>query len=479
MGQRSHTSAPNTPRMSVPIIAGKVADTTATVNLTMDASVEGGIVVREDGGAYPAEPTAWTSYAAGEVIEEDLTGLAADTLHQAKLLYRMPGGAVSMSSSECSFRTQRAALSTFKFGIVADHHAHGSKRNGYTDRIELISITHQNMIDAGLDFFFDLGDSIHCENISWGSARTQHEAERRHREYRDLIGSLGMACPLFFVQGNHEGEQKWRTEHGDPTPDLALAARQKYIVNPNWSADFWQAGASVLPVGDFFKRTSESVYAWEWGDALFVVLDPYWRTGTKPHSNGTADDTSAYEEDGWNWTLGLGQYNLLYSILAASSKTWKFVFVHQLVGGRQVEGSITPYGRGGIQYVPYFEWGGKNLDDSEGFTAERVGWTYGSIHDMLVAAGVTAVFKGHDHFYAYEELDGLVYVTCPMPRDDTYGWGFKTQGGYTDEGSTYVQNSGHVEVTVTGTTSVKIDYIRAYLAGDGTNGETADTHTIS
>jgi len=25
-------------------------------------------------------------------------------------------------------------------------------------------------------------------------------------------------------------------------------------------------------------------YAWEWGDALFVVLDPFWYTSSRPYS---------------------------------------------------------------------------------------------------------------------------------------------------------------------------------------------------
>jgi len=42
----------------------------------------------------------------------------------------------------------------------------------------------------------------------------------------------------------------------------------------------------------------QNYYAWTWGNALFVVLDPYSYTLRKP--NGSVDN--------WAWTLGDIQY---------------------------------------------------------------------------------------------------------------------------------------------------------------------------
>ncbi len=56
------------------------------------------------------------------------------------------------------------------------------------------------------------------------------------------------------------------------------------------------------------------------------------------------------------------------------------------------------------------------------------------IHQLMVDNGVTIFFHGHDHIYAMEELDGIVYLECPKPDDagyawDPYGYGY-TEGLY-------------------------------------------------
>ncbi len=103
----------------------------------------------------------------------------------------------------------------------------------------------------------------------------------------------------------------------------------------------------------------EDYYAWEWGDALFIVLDPYRFT---PPSRGTTDN--------WNPTLGDEQYQWLKQTLETSNAKWKFVFIHQLVGGAGKDG------RGGVEAAPYFEWGGQNADGSDGFAQQRSGWPH-------------------------------------------------------------------------------------------------------
>ena len=72
----------------------------------------------------------------------------------------------------------------------------------------------------------------------------------------------------------------------------------------------------------------ENYYAWEWGDALFVVLDPFWNTMSMPHRTGGYESSN----DAWDWTLGLDQYNWLYETLSGSDATWKFVFSHHVTG---------------------------------------------------------------------------------------------------------------------------------------------------
>ena len=47
------------------------------------------------------------------------------------------------------------------------------------------------------------------------------------------------------------------------------------------------------------------------------------------------------------------------------------------------------------------------------------------VHQLLVNNHVTAFFHGHDHEYAHEQRDGVVYQLVPMAADATYGYGFK------------------------------------------------------
>ena len=57
-------------------------------------------------------------------------------------------------------------------------------------------------------------------------------------------------------------------------------------------------------------------FAWTWGDALFVVIDPYW------HSDGAADNELGSRDkkgrDLWRNTLGDAQYHWLRQTLEQS-----------------------------------------------------------------------------------------------------------------------------------------------------------------
>ena len=141
------------------------------------------------------------------------------------------------------------------------------------------------------------------------------------------------------------------------------------------------------------------------------------------------------------------------------------------------------YGRGGAYAVPYVEWGGNNDDGTTwAFDTNRTDvnprWTV-PVHQLLVNNHVTAFFHGHDHEYAHEQRDGVVYQEVPMAADATYGYGF---GEYTVDGVYTLKvlpNSGHLRVTVDPTNGVTVQYVRASLAAaGGTNGAIADSYNI-
>lgn len=174
----------------------------------------------------------------------------------------------------------------------------------------------------------------------------------------------------------------------------------------------------------------------------------------------------------WNRTLGEAQYRWLQRTLAADRSAYRFIFIHHLVGGDD-------QGRGGVERAGYFEWGGRNSDGSDGFAAHRPGWAM-PIHDLLVAHHVTAVFHGHDHFYARQELDGIVYQLVPQPAHH----GRRNSGpaaGYSYRSGDILDGSGHLRVRVA-PAAATVEFVRAVLPADerrnGANGQVAQRYEL-
>jgi hypothetical protein len=133
--------------------------------------------------------------------------------------------------------------------------------------------------------------------------------------------------------------------------------------------------------------------------------------------------------------------------------------------------------RGGIERALYYEWGGRNSDDSWGFDTNRPTWAM-PIHQLMAANNVTIFFQGHDHLFAKEELDGVVYLELPQPAD------YEVDGTPPDNADRYsasaltLTNGGHVRVTVSAD-SVLVEYVRTQIAADGVpNGRISHAFTI-
>ncbi|MEI6841549.1 MAG: metallophosphoesterase, partial [Methanomicrobiales archaeon] len=260
------------------------------------------------------------------------------------------------------------------------------------------------------------------------------------------IDTIGYSVPLFLVPGNHDGEAGYALDGtGNNIAVQSLQFRQQYFPNPE--PDGFYTGNSV---DEAITGLRQDYYAWEWGDALFVVLDPYWYTTTKPGG----------QTDGWGWTLGETQYTWLKQTLGKSQAPYKFVFAHHLVGG-------DPQGRGGTEFASLYEWGGNNPDGSYGFDQQRPGWGV-PIHQLLVDNNVTAFFHGHDHFFAKQELDGVIYQEVPQPATissskDSPG----AEYGYTS--GVLLGSPGHLRITVS-PGSALVEYIRSALPAGNTSG---------
>jgi 3',5'-cyclic AMP phosphodiesterase CpdA len=287
-----------------------------------------------------------------------------------------------------SFHTQRAAGASFTFTIEADPHFQDPRFDGGVYAHSLA-----NALANQPDLHINLGDTFMTEK---GQPKTKEDVTQTISGMRPYFGVLAADTPLFLVNGNHEAELGWLTN--SPQKDIALwsvAARQQYYPNPQ-PGSFYTGSGSIDPL---LAAKRDGYYAFTWGDALFVILDPFWYTTKKPQANDP--------QSNWNWTLGEEQYNWLSGTLQASEARYKFVFIHHLVGG-------AADARGGVEFANLYEWGGQNADGTSGFAEHRPGWQM-PIHDLLVQNQVSAVFHGHDHVYIQQELDGVVYQEVPQP----------------------------------------------------------------
>ena len=461
-------------------LLGRVTDTTVTVNIYSLIETDFFVEYGTTPGIYTDQTAVVAGHPAETAGEIVLDNLLPDTRYYYRLAVRRSGLGSYETGEERTFHTKRSQSSTFSFSVIADEHAQLAHNLPQNDRmIRLFETTIQNIAASGPDFLISLGDLACPFTGRWRSASNLAEAKERYLLARRYVGEVTHSASFYLVLGNHEAERGWcYIDPDDELTIISVLARKELIPNPVPDA-FYSGNVEMVP--EYGLR--EDYYSWEWGDALFVVLDPFWYTMNKPHNHGGSTGT----HNGWDWTYGKEQYDWLFETLNSSDAKWKFVFTHHLtsttITGWPPDWYTPYYGRGGIEIAkhkvdqrPSFEWGGEDETGADVFDQERPGWSHGPIHDMMVAAGVTIVFHGHDHFFGKQDLDGIVYLECPTPNDANYGRGFMIAGEYVN-GDMY-RNAGHVQITVNGPGSVTLEYIRAYLPGDGTNGEVACSYTI-
>ena len=380
--------------------------------------------------------SASVSLVAGEPARISLTGLSADTAYFYRVQFVAEGKTTAVAGKQNSFRTARPAGATFTFTVQADSHM---DENSVT---RMYHRTLANVLAAKPDFHIDLGDTFmtekHYSPLSATSppAASEQQVVDRYLFERNNFADITAAVPLFLANGNHEGELGWLNTGGSNNlPNWAAQARQKYFVNP---------APNTFYSGDTSSNGRSAWYAWQWGDALFIVLDPFWNS------------SKAKGVDGWSMTLGDAQYRWLETTLANSRAAFKFVFLHNLVGG--LDGQM----RGGIEAAPYFEWGGYDSDGvTKSFASKRPGWT-APIHELLVRHGVSAVFHGHDHLFVKQDLDGIVYQEVPQPSALNTNNAANLARDYHYNSGTAISSAGHLRITVT-PDQVTAAYVRTWL----------------
>jgi hypothetical protein len=419
----------NVPEHPFDLVLGRPERNSITASVLVYRDTDGYIAYGTEHGNC-AERTAVRRFPKGEPAEIVIGSLKPNTQY----FYQFRAG--DLVSLENTFHTQRPPGSRFAFTITADSHL--------DDRVsaQLYQRTLANALADTPDFNIDLGDTFMTEKHDSRTA-----ALRQYLAQRYYFGQLCRSAPLFLVLGNHDGESP--RGRGDETDSLAVwsnLTRKHYFANPVPDG-FYSGNGRKHPEAGLLQ----DYYAWTWGDALFVALDPFWYTR---HERGRRDN--------WKRTLGQEQYEWLRQTLESSTAKLKFVFIHHLVGG------ATPEGRGGAEAATFYEWGGHNADGTDGFKENRAGCS-APIHELLMRNHVTAVFHGHDHLYAKQDLDGIVYQEVPQPGDPRPNIRNAAEYGY--KSGAILSSSGHLRVRVSGTRAT-VEYIRAYLPND----ERADRH---
>lgn len=398
----------NVPAHPVDLVLGRPTRDSVILSVLTYQDAQGYIVYGTEPGHYPQHtPTRIFKQAApSEVL---LGSLRPDT----RYFYQLRLGGTNCGAG--GFHTQRPPGSTFTFTLTADSHLDERVR------AELYQRTLAGALADAPDFHIDLGDTFMTEKHDHPD-----NAARQYLAQRFYFGQLCGSAPLFLVLGNHDGE--YPHGNGRDPESLALwssSMRKRYFPNPEPDGFF---------TGDTTKSAEagllQDYYAWQWGDALFVVLDPFWFSQSARGSR-----------DNWSCSLGADQYQWLQRTLEASRARFKFVFIHHLVGG------LDNQCRGGAEAAPFYEWGGHNADSSDGFPAHRPGWP-APIHQLLVRHHVSAVFHGHDHLYAAQNLDGLVYQEVPQPGNPGGGRLPRSAAEYGYRSGTVLGGSGYLRIKV-------------------------------
>jgi hypothetical protein len=444
------------------LVLGRASDRSVTVSALAREPREGYFEYGTASG-NDSRKTRLLAFPAGQPVELVFDNLQPDTECFYRLQWRKPGEVAFNARPECRFHTQRAAGSTFTFGVQGDSHP---ERPQMSDP----ALYARTLLDAASgkpDFYICLGDDFSVDTLRTVNADT---VAGRYTLQRPFLGLVAQSAPLFLVNGNHEQASLFNFNQMGTPHDVAVWAQNARNRNfPTPAPDGFYTGDAepfkgIGPLKDY--------YAWTWGDALFVVLDCYWHSPAlvdnafRETGGGKKGQDGHRDRDWWALTLGEAQHHWFQRTLEQSKAKYKFVFAHHVLGS----------GRGGIEESELYEWGGRNKRGDWEFGQRRPGWE-SPIHQLMVKHGVTIFFQGHDHLFARQERDGVVYQTAPMPADASYA-------AYNEDryqSGIKLPNSGHLRVTVS-PEQVQVDYVRCYLPKDETAqrkiGEVAHRYAI-
>jgi hypothetical protein len=376
---------------------GRVTDSSITMNLVpYMAGITAKAEYGTDPGTYTSHTSEFTNADIREPVEIVIDGLNPSTRYYYRVLVKKPGETEFSPRDEGSFHTKRDLGEPFTFAVTSDIH-YPQIKDRYAE-ISTVESVLQNIKNDNPDFHIDLGDSF---NTDYGRLRndpldihSQEEGYKRYEELRYHLDQLHPATPFFFVIGNHEGELGYYPP-GHQLPVWSEVARKTYVPNPD-SRTYPQGGSD-----------DENYYAFSWGDALFIMLDP-----------------NKYTETYGAWTLGTDQLPWAKALLENPDEEYIFIFIHRLSGG------CDSYARGGAQCADRGEWGTE---------------IHPMLFDLVSEGKEVIVFHGHDHAFADESRDNVRYILVPAPNTYVVEWAYYRE--FYDEGD-LMHNPGYLFVSV-------------------------------
>ena len=387
----------------------------------------------------PDRQTATATLVAGQPLALTLDGLLANTRYYYRVQFTAAPGSPSVASPEQAFQTARTPGSAFTFAIQGDSHPE-------RERSEFNAELYQRTLAAAAadapDFYLTSGDDFSVDTLDPATI-DRAKVEARYSLQRPWLGIVGKRAPLFLVNGNHEQAARYLLDGTANNVAVWAQNARNALYSQPVPGGFYTGNTEQVP----FIGLLRNYYAWTWGDALFVVIDPYW---SSPVAVDNVFGGGAKRGSLWDVTHGDAQYAWLKATLEKSTARYKFVFAHHVMGT----------GRGGVELADLWEWGGRNAGGAFEFASQRPSWPV-PIHQLMVANKVTVFFQGHDHIWVRQQRDGVTYQTLPEPADpnyllrnaDAYASGDKFPG------------AGYTRVSV-GPAGVKVDYVRMYLPAD-------------
>ena len=470
-------------------VLGRPADRSITLSVLSSVDVEAFVEFGTKAGEY-ARKTDIAKAGAGVPLEIGITGLQPNTRYYYRLRDRRPGETPFREGQPGSFHTQRAPGATFIFALQGD--SHPERVNRMYDP-GLYRLTLSNVLRDQPDFHVMLGDDFSVDPLISRGQLSQQNVDQLYIDQRQFLGAVAGSVPLFLVNGNHEQASRYLLKGtADSAPLFSGRARTRFFPLPGPDAFYTGDAEQVEGIG-----LLRDYYAWTWGDALFIVIDPYWHSPVQVDNEaggggggggrggnrsaggraggagrGQANATQGRAgggrvRDWWGMSIGDAQYQWLKTTLEQSKARYKFVFAHHVLGT----------GRGAVEMADLYEWGGKDRNGEWLFAKYRPGWEL-PIHQLMVKTGVTIFFQGHDHLFARQEKDGVVYQEVPNPADATYQ-AFNREAYRSGD---ILPDSGHLRVTVA-PDQVSVDYVRAWLPKDEAvgqkNGAVAFSYTVT